>query len=85
MLDLAAAGHSDDLGDTVDYAAVIGRVVDIIAGPTSYQLLESLAGVIAAAALVDPRVQSVSVTVRKLRPPVPAVIDSVGVRVTRSR
>jgi dihydroneopterin aldolase len=84
-VDLAPAGDTDELADTVDYAGIIERVVDVVAGGRSYRLLETLAGVIASAALVDERVASVTVGIRKLRPPVPADLDSVGVRITRRR
>ena len=47
-----------------------------------YQLLERLAARIATACREDERVTAVTVTVRKLRPPVPAVLDHVGVRIT---
>jgi dihydroneopterin aldolase len=79
-LDLDAAGASDDLADTLDYAAVIAVVVRIVE-TERYQLLERLATRIAAACREDTRVTRVVVTVRKLRPPVPAALDHVGVRV----
>ena len=73
---------SDDLADTIDYAAVIAVTVRIVE-TERYQLLERLATRIAEACREDERVTAVTVTVRKLRPPVPAVLDHVGVRVTR--
>jgi len=84
-LDLGPAGDTDALADTVDYGDVVARVIDVVAGPRSYQLLETLAGVIASEVLVDHRVVSTTVTIRKLRPPLAAELASVGVRVTRSR
>lgn len=81
-VDLEAAGESDDLGDTVDYAAVaeaVGRVVK----SERYQLLERLATRIAEVCRSDPRVTAVSVTVRKLQPPVRAMVDHVAVRIDR--
>lgn len=79
-VDLSAAGESDALDDTVDYAAVaeaIGRVV----GSERYQLLERLATRIAEVCRVDERVTAVAVTVRKLHPPVRAMVDHVAVRI----
>ena len=35
--------------------------------------------------IVDPRLEAVEVTVRKLRPPLPLDVASTGVRVRRSR
>jgi dihydroneopterin aldolase len=57
----------------------------VVAG-RSYQLLEALAGRLATALLiVDPRIEAVEVTVRKLHPPLPLDVGSTGVRVRRSR
>lgn len=84
VADLAAAGASDDLGDTVDYAGVIDRVTDLVASGRP-ALLEYLAARIAEACLADAGVRSVTVAVRKLRPPVPQLVDTTGVRITRSR
>lgn len=80
-VDLAPAGVSDDLADTIDYGAVIESVVRIVESER-HQLLERLAARIAEVCREDPRVTGVTVTVRKLRPPVPAAVDRVGVRVT---
>ncbi len=80
--DLRAAGASDDLGDTVDYGVVARSVADVVEGvPCS--LLERLGERIAEAVLADERVRGVTVTVRKLRPPVPVALDHAAVRLTR--
>ncbi len=85
-VDLGPAGASDHLSDTVDYGAVAGVVTSTVAGPRSYGLLEGLAGQVAGAVLaVDSRISGVTVTLRKLRPPLPMDIASVGVRVARDR
>jgi dihydroneopterin aldolase len=81
-LDLTAAGRSDTLSDTIDYDALTARVVGIVE-KGGCQLLEALATRIADAARADQRVQSVVVTVRKLRPPVPVALDHVAVRIER--
>jgi dihydroneopterin aldolase len=81
-LDLSTAGRSDALSDTVDYDALTARVVALVE-KGGCALLETLATRIAEAARADPRVQSVVVTVRKLRPPVPVVLDHVAVRIER--
>jgi dihydroneopterin aldolase len=81
-VDLAAAGESDALDDTVDYAAVAEAVSRVVASER-YHLLERLATRIAEVCGVDDRVSSVSVTVRKLHPPVRAMVDYVAVRVER--
>ena len=84
VLDMDVAVASDDLDDTADYGAVIDVTAAVVAGPP-HDLLESLAGAIATAVLGDSRVTSVTVAVRKLRPPVPYDLASTGVRLTRSR
>lgn len=84
--DLRAAGRSDDLADTIDYGAVAAAAAAEIRGPRA-DLLEHLAERIAAAAIATggEQVRSVTVTVRKLRPPVPFEMASAGVRICRSR
>jgi dihydroneopterin aldolase len=81
-VDLAPAGRSDALSDTIDYDGLAARVVQIVeAGGLS--LLEALADRIAAVCRADPRVTAVTVTVKKLRPPVPVDVDHVAVRIER--
>jgi 7,8-dihydroneopterin aldolase/epimerase/oxygenase len=81
-VDLEAAGESDALDDTVDYSAVAEAVSRVVASER-YHLLERLATRIAEVCGVDDRVSSVSVTVRKLHPPVRAMVDYVAVRIER--
>ena len=84
-VDMEAAQQSDDLADTVDYGALAQAAADVVGG-RSYRLLEALAGRLASALLiVDPRLEAVEVTVRKLRPPLALDVGSTGVRVRRSR
>jgi len=83
-LDVAPAASTDDLADTADYAAAADAVVAVVTGPP-HRLLESLAGAIADSVLADRRVESVTVAIRKLRPPVPHQVASTGVRIHRRR
>lgn len=84
-VDISSAGSSDALDDTVDYGAVCDTLSEVVAGLRP-ELLERLAVVAAEAVLaLDPRIESVELAVRKLRPPVPHALASSGVRVTRSR
>ena len=48
-------------------------------------LLERLAQRLSDVVLCDPRALAVTVSVRKLRPPVPQVLGTSGVRITRER
>jgi dihydroneopterin aldolase len=80
-VDLSSAGQTDDLDDTVDYSAVAEAVSRVVKNER-YQLLERLATRIGEVCRTDDRVRSVTVTVRKLHPPVRAMLDHVAVRVT---
>jgi dihydroneopterin aldolase len=82
--DMTRAATSDDLADTVDYGAVVAEVERVVT-TERFALLERLAGRIAEVVLADERVVAVTVEVHKLRPPVPQLLDSSGVRITRSR
>ena len=82
LVDVAAAGESDELEDTVDYGAVCETVSRIVSSE-QYRLLERLATRIADACRADPHVVGVVVEVRKLHPPVRALLDHVAVRVER--
>ena len=83
--DLDAAGESDDLADTVDYGAACQVVEDVVT-TLQPQLLERLASAVADALLaLDERLDAVTVTVRKLEPPVPQVLATSGVTAIRGR
>ena len=83
-LDLRVPGESDALDDTVDYGVLCAMVEHIIT-TERFTLLERLATRITEVALADTRVESVTVWVRKLEPPVPQQLTTSGVRLTRSR
>ncbi len=84
VLDLTGPGSTDQLRDTVDYAAVAAEVERVLTGER-FTLLERLAQRIAEVALADERVETVIVAVRKLRPPVPQQLSTTGVRIVRTR
>lgn len=85
VVDVAAAGASDDLADTVDYGRLCALAESVVAGGR-FQLLEALAEHVAAAVLAaDDRIRAATVAVRKLEPPVPQPLASSGVRITRER
>jgi FolB domain-containing protein len=81
--DLSAAGRTDDLDDTIDYAGIAADVERVLT-TERFTLLERLAERLAEVVLVDERVVEVTVAVRKLRPPVPQQLDTTGVRITRA-
>jgi 7,8-dihydroneopterin aldolase/epimerase/oxygenase len=75
---------SDDLADTVDYAALAASVAEIVAGPP-VALLERLAELIAQRALAEPRAGSVEVTVRKPHVALPHRVEETRVTVVRRK
>ncbi|MFZ5851289.1 MAG: dihydroneopterin aldolase [Actinomycetota bacterium] len=83
-LDTRRAARTDDLADTVDYGDLAGRVVALVEGEP-VALLETLAARVAEAALADPRVVEVEVTVHKPQAPLTVPFDDVTVTVTRGR
>jgi dihydroneopterin aldolase len=83
--DLTRAGASDQLTDTLDYGELTA-VAAAVVSTESYGLLERLATRIAEEVLAtDERAVAVTVTVSKLRPPVPVHLERAGVRITRGR
>src|SRR2546426_7625658 len=81
--DLAAAGRTDRLADTVDYTAVRAAAREVIEGQSS-KLLESLASAIAEKELALPRVESDSVRLAQ-RPPSTQPLEAAAVRYRRTR
>jgi len=82
--DLSAAASSDALADTLDYGAMAEAVTAVVQGARC-DLLERLAGLVADCVLDDDRVAGVTVSVRKLRPPVPVDLATAGVTLRRTR
>ena len=83
-LDLAPAGASDDLADTVNYGEIGAAVLTRIEGEP-FDLIERLAEVIAADVLSHSGVEEVTVTVHKPQAPVGVPFGDVTVAVTRRR
>ncbi|MBV9104041.1 MAG: dihydroneopterin aldolase [Candidatus Eremiobacteraeota bacterium] len=78
--DVDAARSSDALADTIDYAAVRARVVEIVAH-SSFQLLERLADAIVQEVMHDERVHRIRITLTKPLAPggaTPAVTLTAG-------
>ena len=83
-VDLSRAGTTDDLADTVDYGALCERI-DQLALDEQYSLLEKFATRVAEVVLATPLVTAVTVTVRKLRPPVAQHLSTSGVCIHRTK
>lgn len=81
--DLAQAGRTDRLVDTVDYTRARAAAREVIEGE-SMKLLESLAAAIAQRVLELPRVAAVSVRVAK-RPASMQPIEAAAVHIKRTR
>ncbi len=84
VVDLRAAGQTDDLADTINY----GLLGDDIAGVVEtgrFALLEYFAQQVADLLLSDERATEVMVEILKLRPPMAHDLAASGVRITRSR
>jgi len=79
-----AATESDVLDDTIDYGKVLDRV-EAVTENEAFQLFERTAARVATAILEAERIRSVTVAVRKLRPPVAQDLASSGIRLTRSQ
>ncbi len=82
--DLAEAGHSDRLDDTIDYSAVYTVIQDVVEGK-AFALLESLAGELASILLDKFPIYRVTLKVRKLHPPVAGAVKYIEVEVTRDQ
>ncbi len=81
-LSLAASAASDRLADTVDYREIGARVVRV--GTTArYHLLEALAGHVAREIQEVCAGAAVTVSVRKLAPPVEFPVQTIEVRIHR--
>ncbi|MDP8904680.1 MAG: dihydroneopterin aldolase [Chloroflexota bacterium] len=84
-LDLAPAGTSDDLADTVDYSDVFAVCRDIVE-ERSFHLLEGIAEAIAAAVLAGfGPVDAVFVGVKKPGVPLAGEVEYAGVAIERRR
>lgn len=84
-LDLREAGKTDSIRSTVDYASVAQTIVET-ATKERFLLVEALAETLCNRLLEGfPTVQEVTLTVRKVLPPFPCVVASVGVEITRRR
>ena len=82
--DLAGAGKSDDLADTISYAQLYDLVRDIVQGE-SFHLIETLAETLARKILAAFPADSVLVRAKKQPPPIDGMVDFAGVEIYRQR
>ncbi len=82
---IESAALNDDLSATTNYAEVLARVVSVTS-EGQFLLLETLAYRVALEVLAyDAEIERVVVRAKKLRPPVPEDVATVGVRVELDR
>ncbi|HVF05640.1 MAG TPA: dihydroneopterin aldolase [Frankiaceae bacterium] len=82
-LDVAAPA-TDDLAETVDYAALAERLAAVVGGEP-VDLIETLAARLADECLADPRVSRAEVTVHKPEAPVTVPVTEVSVTLVVER
>ncbi len=82
--DLARAGASDDLADTISYSDVFKTVRHLVEDTESL-LLETLAYKISDALFEKFPIAAATVYVRKQPPPIRGVVESAGVEIHRVR
>jgi len=84
-IDLAQAGATDKLVDTVSYSSIVEAAIRAFTAK-SFRLVEAAAAAIADEILAAfPRVASVRVTVHKPHAPIAAIFTDVGVTILRTR
>ena len=83
-MDLAPAAASDDLADTLHYGELAQNVAAIVGGKP-YDLIETVAALVAEDVMSDARVQAVEVVLHKPHAPIPLEFQDVAVVARRSR
>ena len=82
--DLARAGRTDDVADTIDYGPLVALCAGVVER-NSFRLLEAIAATIADRVLDTTPATAVTVRVRKLAVPVDADLDWAQVEIRRER
>jgi dihydroneopterin aldolase len=83
-LDLAVAGKSDVIEDTLDYRSVISTVQQLVK-TSKFALVERLATAIAESILASDSVEQVQVRLSKPAAPIPDFSGKVTIEITRSK
>jgi 7,8-dihydroneopterin aldolase/epimerase/oxygenase len=81
---LAIAGQSDRIDDTLDYRQVISLVKNLVKN-ARFSLLERLAAEITDQLLNYPQIEKVQVRLTKLTPPIPDFSGQITIEIMRSR
>ncbi|MBW4620610.1 MAG: dihydroneopterin aldolase [Cyanosarcina radialis HA8281-LM2] len=83
-LDLAPAGSSDSIADTLDYRGVIATVQQLVK-TSKFALVEKLATAIVEAVLQFDRVQQVQIKLSKPAAPIPDFGGKITIEMTRTK
>jgi 7,8-dihydroneopterin aldolase/epimerase/oxygenase len=83
-VDLAAAGQSDRIEDTLDYRSVIAAVKEIIS-TAKFDLVEKLAETIITTVLAFDKVQQVELKLHKPAAPIPDFGGKITIELTRRK
>ena len=83
-LDLATAGKSDRIEDTLDYRGIIADVKEMIA-TAKFSLVEKLADALVTAIFRDDRVQQVELKLHKPAAPIPDFGGRITIELTRHK
>jgi 7,8-dihydroneopterin aldolase/epimerase/oxygenase len=83
-IDLAPAGKSDRIEDTLDYRSIISEVKNIIS-TQKFDLVEKLADTLAQAALSHSLVQKVDLKLHKVAAPIPDFGGRITIKLQRSK
>jgi dihydroneopterin aldolase len=83
-IDLAPAGESDDITETLDYRHAIEKVKQLVK-TSKFALVEKLASVIATTLLELQPVQQVRVQLTKPAAPIPDFGGKITIDITRTR
>jgi len=85
LADLESASESDELGDSVDYSRAYDVVKNIVEN-NKFRLIEKLAGNISREMLSKfPKIQEITVIVKKPEAPIDGEFDWMGVELKRGR
>jgi dihydroneopterin aldolase len=83
-LDLAKAGNSDQIEDTLDYRTTIAIVQNLVK-TSKFALIERLADAIAQAIIQQPLVQKVKINLSKPAAPIPDFGGKITLEITRTK
>lgn len=83
--DQSRAASSDDIADAIDYGTICDAATRIGANE-KFSLLEAMAQrIVDTLFIVDPKIDAIAITLRKLQPPMNAKVSNCAVKIRRVR